>query len=51
MAINIRKSVALALATTVSTPVIAAQDDTLVVTASGYEQKITEAAASISVVS
>ncbi|MEQ6967687.1 TonB-dependent receptor [Pectobacterium polaris] len=51
MAINIRKSVALALATTVSVPVIAAQDDTLVVTASGYEQKITEAAASISVVS
>ncbi|MDY4315901.1 TonB-dependent receptor [Pectobacterium actinidiae] len=51
MAINIRKSVALALATTVSTPVIATQDDTLVVTASGYEQKITEAAASISVVS
>ncbi|MCL6325044.1 TonB-dependent receptor [Pectobacterium polaris] len=51
MAINIRKSVALALATTVSAPVIAAQDDTMVVTASGYEQKITEAAASISVVS
>ncbi|GBO49411.1 TonB-dependent receptor domain-containing protein [Pectobacterium versatile] len=51
MAISIRKSVALALVTMAATPVIAAQDDTLVVTASGYEQKITEAAASISVVS
>ncbi|MCV9879994.1 TonB-dependent receptor [Brenneria izbisi] len=54
MLINIRKSVALALAATASTsvPAIAAtQDDVLVVTASGYEQKITNAAASISVVS
>ncbi|MCL2895380.1 TonB-dependent receptor [Brenneria tiliae] len=52
MSISIRKSVALALAASASTSVIGAtQDDVLVVTASGYEQKITDAAASISVIS
>ncbi|MDX5626471.1 MULTISPECIES: TonB-dependent receptor [unclassified Brenneria] len=52
MSINIRKSVALALAAGASASVIGApQEDVLVVTASGYEQKITDAAASISVIS
>ncbi|PWC17373.1 TonB-dependent receptor domain-containing protein [Brenneria corticis] len=52
MSISIKKSVALALAASASTSVIGAtQDDVLVVTASGYEQKITDAAASISVIS
>ncbi|MFE8048520.1 ligand-gated channel protein [Brenneria goodwinii] len=52
MSISIRKSVALALAATASTSVFGAtQQDVMVVTASGYEQKIEDSAASISVIS
>lgn len=50
--INIRNAVALALAAAAVNAVAAEDnDDVLVVTASGYEQKLTEAAASISVIS
>ncbi|MBQ4771754.1 TonB-dependent receptor [Pectobacterium versatile] len=50
MAISIRKSVALALVTMAATPVIAAQDDTMVVTASAIQQSLKDAPASISVI-
>ncbi|MDY4324348.1 TonB-dependent receptor [Pectobacterium brasiliense] len=50
--INLKNAVALALAATVTNVAIAAgSDDVLVVTASGYEKKLTNAPASISVVS
>ncbi len=46
------KTIAFALVVASSAPVIAADNDNImVVTASGYEQKIREAAASISVIS
>lgn len=48
----LKKTIVLALAATISVPVIGADnDDVLVITASGYEQKIRNAAASISVIS
>ncbi|MEI7216315.1 TonB-dependent receptor [Pectobacterium carotovorum] len=50
--INLKSAVALALAaTTTNVAVAAGNDDVLVVTASGYEKKLTNAPASISVVS
>ncbi|MDY4386370.1 TonB-dependent receptor [Pectobacterium aroidearum] len=50
--INLKNAVALALAATATNVAIAAgSDDVLVVTASGYEKKLTNAPASISVVS
>ncbi|WP_420065612.1 TonB-dependent receptor [Pectobacterium colocasium] len=50
--INLRTAVALALvATAVNTAVAAGNDDVLVVSASGYETKLTNAPASISVIS
>lgn len=48
----LNKTMAFALVAASSAPVIAADDDNImVVSASGYEQKIREAAASISVIS
>ncbi|KHT37050.1 TonB-dependent receptor [Pectobacterium carotovorum] len=49
--INLKSAVALALAATTNVAVAAGNDDVLVVTASGYEKKLTNAPASISVVS